>query len=328
MQSMLKSNLMIAMVLICGLAYGQELNNPNRLRTCPKDQNARYHNCWGTATFEGGDTYVGEFKSDKQHGQGTYTWANGDKYVGEFKDDKYHGQGTFTYANGEKYVGEWKDNKRNGQGTATYTNGDKYVGEWRNGKYHGQGTKTIPGGEFAGEFKNGEPGRGTLTQADGKRIEGAWENGNFVTETKVSQTSANKTAKATDCKSAGGLECMVEGKQGLESDDFNTRLDSLFKMAEGAAVFNENFCNSVYTPQQRAAAKKRNSSSSFKVNAVPENGNRLTKISYAGQSGCTDAHTFKIDYVVRSGNSASCVISCGIGAENTCGGYVRARCVP
>jgi hypothetical protein len=52
--------LMIAMVLNCGAAHGQELNNPNKLPPCPKDQNARHHNCCGT-----------------------YTWANGDKYVGE-----------------------------------------------------------------------------------------------------------------------------------------------------------------------------------------------------------------------------------------------------
>ena len=40
--------------------------------------------------------YVGDYKDNKQHGQGTYTYANGDVHVGEFKDDKAQGQGTYT----------------------------------------------------------------------------------------------------------------------------------------------------------------------------------------------------------------------------------------
>ena len=70
------------------------------LPNCPSDQSARWHNCFGTYTFDDGDKYVGEWKDNKYHGQGTYTYANGDKYVGEYKDDKKHGQGTYTYANG------------------------------------------------------------------------------------------------------------------------------------------------------------------------------------------------------------------------------------
>jgi hypothetical protein len=54
--------------------------------------------------------YVGDYKDNKQHGQGTATYANGDVYVGEWKDGSENGQGTYTYADGLKYVGEWKDN--------------------------------------------------------------------------------------------------------------------------------------------------------------------------------------------------------------------------
>ena len=68
--------------------YGQELNNPNKLKLCPKNQTERFHNCWGTFNDGSGDKYVGEYKDDKRHGQGTYTFADGSKYVGGYKDDK------------------------------------------------------------------------------------------------------------------------------------------------------------------------------------------------------------------------------------------------
>ena len=45
--------------------------------------------------------------------------ASGGGYVGEWKDDKQHGQGTASiFLAGElyeKYVGEWKDGKMHGQ---------------------------------------------------------------------------------------------------------------------------------------------------------------------------------------------------------------------
>jgi S1-C subfamily serine protease len=89
------------------------------LPPCPEDQNERYHNCFGTYTWAGGDKYVGEWKDNKKHGQGTFTVGNlgsqgkfaGDKYVGELKDDKFHGQGTYTYADGRIKEGIWENNK-------------------------------------------------------------------------------------------------------------------------------------------------------------------------------------------------------------------------
>ena len=90
------------------------------------------------------------------NGYHRYTYADGAKYVGEFKDDKQHGQGTYTSPDGRTYVGEWKEGTPNGQGTFTYANGDKYVGEWKNDQRHGQGTYTYPDGSVkAGIWKNG-----------------------------------------------------------------------------------------------------------------------------------------------------------------------------
>ena len=93
------------------------------LSSCPEDQNQRFHNCFGTFTTNDGMEYVGEWKDNKQHGQGIETSADGDNYIGEFKDGKRHGQGTFTFADGEKYVGEFKDGNYHGQGTYTLPTG-------------------------------------------------------------------------------------------------------------------------------------------------------------------------------------------------------------
>ncbi len=40
----------------------------------------------------GSETYQGEFKDGKRHGQGTVTLKDGTKYVGEFKDGKFIGE--------------------------------------------------------------------------------------------------------------------------------------------------------------------------------------------------------------------------------------------
>ena len=162
----------IFLLMFSCLAFGQELKNPNKLPLCPKNKNARYHNCWGTYTDANGDKYVGEWKDGKVHGQGTTIYANGHKYVGEFKDGNKHGQGTYTNANGDKYVGEWKDDKVHGQGTI-YAQGDIHIGEFKDGNMHGQGI---------------------LTKADGTRLEGIWENNEFIREAKVDLPGLNNNA--------------------------------------------------------------------------------------------------------------------------------------
>ncbi len=185
----LASAALIGATSISSLAHAQQ-TNPNKLPPCPKDQTARYHNCFGifkndnevyigdfkddkyhgqgTTTFTNGDQYVGGYMDNKKHGQGTYTRANGDKYVGEFKDGKRNGQGSHTWVSGAKYVGDTKDNKEHGYGTYTYANGDKYVGEFKDGNKHGQGTYTYTTGDkYVGEFKDDKRnGQGTDTKPD------------------------------------------------------------------------------------------------------------------------------------------------------------------
>ena len=90
--------------------------NAYALPDCPSDTSKLWDKCFGTINFDSGDKYVGEWKDNKQHGQGTYTFGNqsqwaGDKYVGEIKDGNYHGQGTYTFADGEQQTGYYLKGK-------------------------------------------------------------------------------------------------------------------------------------------------------------------------------------------------------------------------
>ena len=162
---------------------GTNLSNDN---SCPTDPSDLWHNCVGIYTYDDGSKYVGEWKDNKQHGQGTHTWPSGDTYIGEYKDNKKHGQGTYTFAGGDKYIGEFKDNKRHGQGTYTFANGDKYIGEYKDDEYNGQGTYTFgpnsewSGDKYVGGYKDGKQnGQGTYFFADGTVETGLWESGEF-----------------------------------------------------------------------------------------------------------------------------------------------------
>lgn len=46
-----------------------------------------------TVVFSNGDTYSGDWKDGKIHGEGTYRWSNRDQYAGMWKMGKMHGQG-------------------------------------------------------------------------------------------------------------------------------------------------------------------------------------------------------------------------------------------
>jgi len=174
------------------ITSGSVSNLPN----CPSDSNARWHNCFGTFTFESGNKYVGAFQDNAISGQGTYIYISGSKYVGEFKDNKRNGYGTFTYADGEEYVGQFKDSKKNGQGTLTFVNGGIYTGGFKDNKLSGQGSLTFgqdskwQGDKYVGGFKDGKrDGQGTYTFANGTVERGIWKANEFQ------NTTASKPSK-------------------------------------------------------------------------------------------------------------------------------------
>ena len=182
-----------ALLVSSNLACGQQVN-PNNLPPCPKDQRARYHNCFGTWKSSTGEEYVGDFKDDKFHGygQGTLVFSGVGKYIGELIDGQPNGKGT-SYRNDGNYFGEFKGGFFHGWGTYSYSNGDVFVGEY--GKdIRVIGTFTSANGDeyfgewtyyYSGRHHYNYHGRGIETRADGRRLEGLWENGKFIREEKV-----------------------------------------------------------------------------------------------------------------------------------------------
>jgi len=178
-------------VFVCGASYGQELNNPNKLPPCRGTDIAKWTNCYGSESVPNGYNYTGDYLNGKRHGYGvmdvTFRKNRGDRYVGEFKSDKYHGQGTYFYVanntnKGDKYVGEYKEGNKHGQGTYTWANGDKYVGESKDSMQNGLGTyyhlaeDQWKGWTYFGYFLNGlRHGQSIYTRPDGTRIEGIYE---------------------------------------------------------------------------------------------------------------------------------------------------------
>jgi hypothetical protein len=142
---MKKTSLILStlLILFAGGVFADGTQSQSNLPACSLVHHGDvpfWTNCIGSLTYYDGDSYVGEYKDGKYHGQGTFTWLEGPPhfgewiYVGEWKDDKRHGQGTMTYPDGS-YVGGWKEGERHGQGTFIYADGrSSYVGEWKEGK--------------------------------------------------------------------------------------------------------------------------------------------------------------------------------------------------
>ena len=56
------------------------------------------------------EVYEGDFKDDKQEGEGKILFKDTSVYHGEMKDDCCEGYGVMTWENGKKYQGYFKNN--------------------------------------------------------------------------------------------------------------------------------------------------------------------------------------------------------------------------
>ena len=108
-------------------------------------------------------SYSGEWKDDREDGQGMKVYVNGSMFEGEFVAGIEHGRGVFKDSvNGSVYDGDWVQGKRHGQASFTLKGGEKYVGEYRHDLKHGRGLYTaLDGVTFDVEFQRDEiVGRG------------------------------------------------------------------------------------------------------------------------------------------------------------------------
>ena len=117
-------------------------------------------NGYGTLTFSSGEntgqSYLGQFKNGKAHGQGKTSWSNGGSHTGSYKKGNADGLGTKIWSNGSQYIGHFLDNKHHGQGKYTYPDGRTREGTFVDGNFH-FGVQRTPGGSISeGTFVNGK----------------------------------------------------------------------------------------------------------------------------------------------------------------------------
>jgi hypothetical protein len=161
----------ILLLMFSCMAFGQELNNPNKLPVCDysptsferngaeilKAYYSKWDKCWGAAHMGG------------EYGIRTYK--------GEWLRGAPSGVGEIEFQNGGRFSGGIIQGKGNGPGKYFYDHGDFYEGEFRNGLFHGYGK---------------------LTKKSGTIFEGQWENDKFIQQAKVN--SANKVQNSKQSK--------------------------------------------------------------------------------------------------------------------------------
>jgi hypothetical protein len=142
----------------------------------------KWQKCYGSLTFENGDSYTGELLNGARHGKGTFTLLDDGKYVGEWINNLMHGTGVVTVyedgpqTRGFEYSGEFKNGSIDGVGTLKYVNGEVYVGDFKEDKRNGIGVNVSENGEIqAGIFEDE-----VLTHSGENRprcpSEGIWDN--------------------------------------------------------------------------------------------------------------------------------------------------------
>ena len=135
-----------------------------KLPPCSGTDTKKWDMCVGTLDVFG-ESYIGEWKNGKYHGQGKLKTASGRVQAGEFKEGEYIARQTVDgvrvlLANRKRDLPPCQGSNPNKFdmcfGTFLFSEGVKYTGEWEKGMLSGQGVLLFPtGGTSEGTFAEG-----------------------------------------------------------------------------------------------------------------------------------------------------------------------------
>jgi len=108
-----------------------------------------------------------------------YTYGSLDSYQGQWKLSKRHGQGSLHFAgSNETYTGQFVQGLRDGYGTMQGRE-VVYKGKWKQDLRDGFGLLQLPGATFRGIFQGNEVKSGVCRWTDGSQYEGEWQDSQF-----------------------------------------------------------------------------------------------------------------------------------------------------
>ena len=162
-------------------ANGEEIKYTLLTENGENKKSSRGFTGHGTATYENGDVYEGDFLDGIRSGNGIYRYAaSGNRYEGGWDENVKSGIGKQLYKGkaGGEYHGYWENGRRHGEGVFTYTNGDVYSGWWKYGNKQGFGTYLFKetGMKMSGDWENGALTSGKWVYPNGLYFEGDFEN--------------------------------------------------------------------------------------------------------------------------------------------------------